>query len=103
MGLIPFLLEVFESPEVEKVQRNIEPLARQINSLPFTDGVHLTKKTISGSTEILHGLDRPPVGWMVIRKRGNAVVYDEQDGNTAPNRSLKLNASTSVEIDLWVF
>lgn len=103
MGLIPFLLEVFDSPEVEKVQRNIEPLARQINALPFADGAHLTKQTISGSTEILHGLDRPLVGWMILRKRGNAVVYDEQDGNNSPGRSLKLNSSADVEIDLWVF
>jgi len=103
MALFPFRLEVFENPEVVKVQQNIEPIARQFNALPFADGVHLKEKTISGTTDLLHGLERAPIGWMITRKRGNAVVYDEQDNNKAPTKSLSLNSSADVEIDVWVF
>ena len=103
MVLKPFVRETFSGDDAERLQRNIEPVLRLFNTLPFVDGVHIKKKTIDGATHIQHGLGRAPLGWFVTRLRGNSTVYDEQDGNTGALKTLQLNSSSAVEIDVWIF
>lgn len=88
---------------VEELQDNAEPIMRKVQDSFSLDGVLLKKETIDGETFVRHGLERAPIGYVVIRRRGNVLVYDDQDSNGNANKTLKLNSASSVEVDLWVF
>ena len=58
----------------------------------------------SGSTStISHSLNRNLIGYVVIRRNAAQHVYDVQDTNTTPDKTLLLTASGTVTVDLWVF
>ena len=89
---------------VEVLQDNAEPLMRKIQDAFLLEGALLKKETITTTaSDIPHGLGRAPIGFVVVRRRGNEQVWDLQDDNRNASRTLRLIASGSVEIDLWVF
>jgi len=57
----------------------------------------------TGTTVINHGLGRKLIGWRIIRKRGNANIYDTQDSNQTPQLTLQLVSSAAISVDLEVF
>jgi hypothetical protein len=57
----------------------------------------------SGSNDVSHKLGSKLQGWFLTRIRGNATVYDKQDGNKAPDKTLTLVASADVTVDIYVF
>ena len=108
MSAAPFVRQVYEGRDAQRLQDTIEPVAQQIDSVPLLRGVLLKNQTIAGTlaqdfTDIHHGLGRPVLGWVIVRRRSSSTVYDEQDDNPAPAKTLRLNASSSVVVDLWVF
>jgi hypothetical protein len=103
MPLTSFRLAVFTNPEVDDLQQSVLPVFRDLEGTAIINGVLLKKQTIDGSTDIVHGLARAPEGWVVVRKRANAVVFDEQDSNPNPAKTIRLNSSAAVVADLWVF
>jgi len=88
---------------IEELQDNADPIMRKVQDAFWLDGVLLKKETIDGETFVTHGLGRAPIGYVVIRRGGSVVVYDDQDSNKSANKTLKLNSASSVEVDLWVF
>ena len=105
MSAAPFVRRVYEGRDAQRLQDTIEPVAQQIDTVPLLRGVLLKNKTIisTAPTDIQHGLGRPVVGWLVVRQRSTGTVYDGQDDNPAPGKTLRLNASAEVVADLWVF
>lgn len=81
--------------------------AKMINpvlSQPINSGVILKEVSLTtGDNVINHRLGRKLQGWFIVRQRGPAVIYDNQDSNNQPNLTLLLNASTNVTVDLLVF
>jgi hypothetical protein len=58
----------------------------------------------TGSVQAIpHQLGRVLIGWMVVRQRASAIIWDTQDDNTNPSATLFLNSSATVTVDLWVF
>lgn len=58
----------------------------------------------SGFNQIDHKLARPLIGWLVVRMRSNFIqVYDMQDANPLPDKTLWLHANGSAVVDLLVF
>lgn len=73
-------------------------------SLPIASSVILKSVSLaSGSNSINHLLDRTLQGWFVIRQRSSATVYDTQDANLTPDKTLQLTASAAVVVDIQVF
>ena len=108
MSAPPFVRQVYEGRDAQRLQDTIEPVAEQIASVPLMNGVLLKDKRVDKTTDIKHGLGRPVVGWLVVRQRGEPSVFDEQDDNPTPGKTLRLNAKQAgvqqpVTIDLWVF
>lgn len=108
MSAAPFVRQVYEGRDAQRLQSTIEPVAQQIDNIPLLRGVLLKKQYVWGATDIQHGLGRPVVGWIVVRQRGAPTVFDEQDDNPSPGKTLRLNAKDSgvtrpVTIDVWVF
>jgi len=52
---------------------------------------------------VSHKLEAKLTGWRIIRKRGQASIYDTQDSNQTPDLTLNLVTDTDVTIDLEVF
>lgn len=68
------------------------------------DGVLLKNISLgSGTNFVEHKLGRKIQGWIVVRQRSDARVWDDQDNNVNVSRTLKLQTSAAVEVDLWIF
>lgn len=58
----------------------------------------------TGANTINHRLGRPLKGWYITRIRNApATFYDTQDSNPIPTRTLTLNSSADVIVDIVVF
>lgn len=81
--------------------------AAEINpllNLPLSSSLVLSNIVLtSGKNTINHTLGRKLVGWFICRQRGAASVYDLQDLNQLPDKTLVLMASSGVSVDLTVF
>lgn len=72
------------------------------NSLSFS--LVLTNVALkTGSNTINHTLARRLTGWVLVRQRGAASVYDTQDSNNIPDKTLVLVSSANISVDLLVF
>ena len=58
---------------------------------------------VVGTNTINHLLGTTLIGWRIIRLRGPAVIYDNQDSNQKPELTLILISDAIVSIDLEVF
>lgn len=82
--------------------------ASQLNpllSLPLNSSVLLQDiELVTGDNSINHKLGRKLQGWIVTRMiDGFVQLYDKQNDNNMPDKTLVLNASGSGTIDLIVF
>lgn len=79
---------------------DLDPLLRQ----PFSNGLIISNVPLTaGFNTIDHRLSRDLVGWIVTRQRGQATIYDLQDLNPLPAKTLQLMSSSGVNVDLFVF
>jgi hypothetical protein len=73
-------------------------------SIPLNHGIILENVGLSsGFNAVNHKLSRDLQGWFIVRQRGPASIYDLQNGNPMPNKTLSLQSSASVSVDLFVF
>jgi hypothetical protein len=72
--------------------------------LPQSSGVIIKNVSLkTGDNTIDHRLNRDLQGWQLIRVRAAATIYDKQDANQLKDRTLVLNSSAPVIVDLFVF
>lgn len=92
-------------PELQKVQQNIENAIAPIIRKEIVDGLLLKDVCLEPgvANEVKHSLGRAPLGWIVVRKRADARIWDVQDFNRNPTKTLSLACSHSVKVDLWIF
>jgi hypothetical protein len=90
---------------INSLQTNISDSIDPIVSKIQNDSQILTNITlIANQNNIINTtLSRTLAGWYVIRLRGQAIVWDNQDNNKSPNLTLWLNTSANVIVDLLVF
>jgi hypothetical protein len=93
------------SEDTQKLQERLDEYFAPITSSAIIDGVLLKNVELTAGvvTEVSHKLGRELLGWIVVRRRANAQVWDTQDSNTFKSRTLWLNTSATVFVDLWVF
>lgn len=81
--------------------------ATQLNpivQLPLVQGLVLQNVTLkAGDNTIDHRLGRKLQGWILTRVRAAATIYDKQDANQLSSRTLVLNSSAPVVVDIYVF
>jgi hypothetical protein len=94
-----------DDPDLRRVQDSIITATLPLFRNPTLDGRLLEGVTLSGSgaTGVAHKLGRAVRGWSVTRRRADASIWDEQDENDIPEKTLRLRASADVVVDLWVF
>lgn len=89
---------------VNQIQNNIISNLNQIIRDPKTNGVYLNEVAlVTGDNIINHTLGRDLQGWILVRVRSLATICDHQDINPNPSKTLILEASTNVVVDLFVF
>lgn len=87
-----------------KMQENVSKALQPFVNSPIADGVLLESVAlINGVTEINHKLGRAPRGWLIVRQRASASIWDVQDENTRPKLTLKLQSNAAVICDIWIF
>lgn len=94
-----------DDKDINKLQENLSQFFVSIENNPIIDGT-LFKEVVltSGQANLIeHKLSRKPLGWVVIRKRGQSDIWDLQDSNSLPSRTLDLRCSSTVTVDLWIF
>lgn len=74
-------------------------LANPTNNSSILKNIQL----IVGTNTINHLLGKNLTGWNIVRKRGPAEIYDNQDTNQMPNLTLTLISDASVSVDIEVF
>ena len=94
-----------KDPDVQKFQQNVENAIEPIIRKEIIDGILLKKVCLEPgvANEVKHGLGRAPQGWIVVRKRADARIWDVQDFNNNPSKTLSIAVSHSVTVDLWIF
>jgi hypothetical protein len=71
---------------------------------PLNNGSILKNVALKeGSNTINTLLGQPLQGWSIVRQRGPAEIYDDQDSNQSPNLTLVLVSNANVSVDLMVF
>ncbi len=93
-----------ESREVNQLQSNIIASLQPIINNSLLAGNILSKVSLSSGDNIInHGLNRQLQGWSIVRKRANSNIFDKQDSNSTPDKTLVLNASSAVIVEIYVF
>lgn len=102
--MLPRFSRVQASDDVlNRIQDRVKVVTDALANSEVVDGRLLDVSLVNGSfTPVSHGLQRPPLGYVVVRRSANAVVWDQ--GATADASSLLwLQSSAAVTVTLWVF
>ncbi len=105
MGIADYKKAESDRVDVQKLQTNLKQFLRPILKSSIIDGVLVKDLTlVTGSPNtVKHTLGRKLQGWIVVRQRASAIIWDDQDTNMIPSSTLVLQTSANVTVDLWVF
>lgn len=69
------------------------------------DGVLLSGVALKSgqANPVNHGLGRVLQGWIIVGKSSSADIWDSQASNDLPSRTVLLNCSADVTVNLWCF
>lgn len=92
-----------ENGDVNALQENVYDVIRKWEGVPLLDGALVEAITLGTSAvDVPHGLGRPIRGWIVVRTNGTATIY-EPSTPALRDRFLRLQATGTVVVTLWVF
>lgn len=90
--------------ELSLIQEYLGSAIRDLQKQYLSDTHILTNvKLISGTNTISHTLQRKLIGWFIVRQRSAATFYDLQDSNDMQDKTLVINSSANVSVDIMVF
>jgi hypothetical protein len=98
--------KTFNSSDIElnRLQDNIADGFNPVLTADILDFNIVKSQALKvGDNVVNHRLGRPPVGWIVIRKRGAGNFYDKQDSNPTPSANIVINSDSAVTVDLYFF
>ena len=86
------------------IQSNWATLLNPLLDQAITQGQILENvDLVTGANTVNHRLGRKLRGWMIVRQRSSASIYDTQDTNPTPSVTLRLDSSANVKVDIFVF
>lgn len=89
---------------LNRIQQNIlTPMNQLIANAILNNGILPSVALASGSTIVNHKLGRTLQGWIIVRQRALASIYDNQDSNTDQTNTLILVSDNAVVVDILVF
>jgi hypothetical protein len=99
-------LPIFQtgSKDLSQMQTTWAQKLNPVIDSPISQGLLLKSVSLSsGANTINHTLGRKLQGWIVVRIRSGASIYDTQDSNSMPELTLTLVSSANAVVDLFVF
>lgn len=106
MGALLNSIAQVQGPDrlMNQMQQNIITAVNPVLANPLVNGTILVGIVLLTGTNIVsHTLGRTLQGWFLVRQRSSASLYDTQDTNTTPSRTLVLVTSANVTVDIYVF
>ncbi len=100
------LLPIFKTDDKDLIllQNKWSSILNPIISNPATSSLILKNVQLSSGTNVInHKLGRKLQGWNIVRLRGAASIYDDQDSNSMQDLTLVLVSNTQVLVDIEVF
>lgn len=89
---------------INKVQDSIDECVNYFNLNIFNEAVFLKDVTVNTTpTEISHGLNREPLGFLVVNRTSNVGIWKSPTPSVAPTKILMLEASSDSIVSLIVF
>lgn len=98
--------------KIDKLQEGISQQFTLINA-PFINGKFLTTTTNSIDTDLIpltttatnfeHKLGREPAGFLVTYQDANAVIWWDRTSSEDRSFFLRLDASASVNVKIWIW
>lgn len=89
---------------LNQIQENLIKGIFRILQTPMIGGKTLKSVSLNaGTNTINHGLGYALSGWFVTRIRAQSAIYDEQDSNQSPDKTLVLNSQNACTVDLYVW
>jgi len=104
--MLPLMKKVRASdPATRQLQDAVSEVLQPLTEVEILDGILIERVYIpTGAVKIIdHKLDRALRGWIVVGQNANAVLWDSQDSNRIPYKTLRLNSSANVTVSLWLF
>lgn len=85
----------------ENLQSMLEPVLKK----EILDGILLKNITLTTGVlnHVSHKLQRPVIGYFVVRADASSNVWDSEDDNLNRDVFLDLRCSANVTVSLWVF
>lgn len=86
---------------LRQVQENIFQVFNGVIDKQVIDGVLIKDVALTtGSVTLVdHKLGRKPLGYIIVKRNANSVIWDT---NTTA-RNISLNCSANVTVNLWIF
>jgi len=85
-----------------KVDFRVGRLLDAVRAVSLLDGRLLENVALSTSAvDVQHGLGRTPAGYLVMTQNASGSVFETKTARSSS--SIRLTASASVTVDLWVF
>lgn len=96
---------VTDNAELNKAQQYVKQSVDPISKSDIINGTLLKNVSLKTGKDnnIQHKLDREPLGWIIVRQRAQADIWDAQDENTLKKTTLRLLCSVDVKVDIWIF
>lgn len=90
--------------DLNQVQLSLVRTLNPVFNTPILGGDYLSSVSLTTGLNIInHGLERNLNGWIIVRQRAQAQLWDSQDSNKTPTLTLALNSTAPVVVDLYVF
>lgn len=91
--------------DMSRMEKYTQEFAAQFLNNEMLSGILLQNIILTSGqlNKVEHKLNRPLIGWFCTRKNANADIWDEQSANKFSSRTLDLQCTANVTIDLWVF
>lgn len=92
-------------PDLNRVQDNVSNAFKPLFKNPLLYGVFVKDVSLdsSGTTQVNHGLNKNVSGYLVTRMSASSNVWDSQETNNLKTKTLALNCSADVVVDLYIF
>lgn len=104
MSAVKFFKTITKDQDLNSVQDNLINVLNPVFNTPILNGTLLQNVILTtGFNTIEHKLGRKLVGWTITRQKSFASIYDDQDNNPLPTRTLTLVTGNDVIVDIYCF
>lgn len=95
----------FTDDQLARLESNIENTFAPIITKEILNGRLIKNIALTAglTNKVEHGLQREVLGYIIVKKGANAVIWDGEASNTMKSSFLNILCSANVTVSFWVF